>query len=129
MAAAAPERETVPQAAPSPPRTGASEQDRIRDTVRRYERAQSTLDPDLYVRVFPAVDRARVAQAFENFRSQTVEFDVRLIQVDPGGTHAEVSGYEKRIAMPRAGSEQRISAERVMRLEKRGENWVIVELK
>jgi len=129
-AAAAPERETAPQIVPSPPpRPAPSEQDRIRDAVHRYEKAQSALDADLYVRVFPSVDRGRVAAAFENFRSQSVEFEIRRIQLEPGGTRAEVFGYEKRLAVPRAGSEQRINAERTMRLEKRGDSWVITELR
>ena len=109
-------------------KSGDAESDRIRETVRRYEKAQSTLDANLYALVFPSVDRARIERAFASFQSQSVEFEIRRIQIDPGGLQARVYGYEKRIAVPRAGSEQRINADRVLHVEKRGDAWVITEL-
>ncbi|HEY3204245.1 MAG TPA: protein kinase [Thermoanaerobaculia bacterium] len=129
--APSPESQTLPAAATAaaPPVRPASDQEKIRETVHRYEQAQSSLDADLYSRIFPSADRGRIQQAFESFRSQSVQFEVRRIQIDPGGTRAEVYGYEKRAAVPRAGSEQRMDSERVMRLEKRGEGWVITSLK
>ena len=96
--------------------------------MKRYERAQSTLDADLYSRVFPSVDRNRIQTAFDNFRSQSVEFEVRRIEIDPNGLTATVRGYERRVAAPRAGTEQRINAERTVTLEKRGDVWVITRL-
>jgi hypothetical protein len=96
--------------------------------MRRYEKAQSTLDAEAYARVFPSVDRERIDRAFRSLASQSVEFEVRKIQVDPSGTRARVDGYEKRTAAPRAGTEQRVSADRVVELEKRADGWVIVRL-
>lgn len=119
----------LPPARPSaPPRPAATDQDRIRETVQTYERAQNTLDADLYARVFPSVDRSRIARAFESFRSQSVEFEIKRIEIEPGATEAVVRGYEKRIAVPRAGTEQRIDADRVLRLQKRGDAWVITAI-
>jgi serine/threonine-protein kinase len=119
-----------PAALPPPPAAPAAitESDRIRETIRRYEKAQSTLDADAYARVFPSVDRERIARAFQSLASQSVEFEIRKIQIDPSGTQARVDGYEKRVAAPRAGTEQRVSADRVLQLEKRPEGWVIVRL-
>src|SRR5262249_27228893 len=114
----------APPSAPAPP----TENDRLRDTIRRYEKAQSTLDAELYARIFPSVDRARIDRAFQSLSSQSVEFEVRKIQTDPSGTKARVDGYEKRSAVPRAGTEQRVSADRVLELEKRADGWVIVRI-
>jgi serine/threonine protein kinase len=125
--AAAPEKPAAGPP-PAPTRAAPTEQDRIRETVALYEKAQNTLDADLYARVYPSVDRSRIEAAFRSFASQSVTFEVRRIQLDPGGTKAEVSGFEKRIAAPRAGSEQRINSERVMHLRKQGDAWVISQL-
>jgi hypothetical protein len=119
----------LPAARPSPPpRPAATDQDRIRETVQAYEKAQNTLDADLYARVFPTVDRSRIARAFESFQSQSVQFEIKRIEVEPGATEAVVRGFEKRIAVPRAGTEQRIDADRVLRLQKRGDTWVITAI-
>ncbi len=117
---------TVTPAEPS--RNGASEQEKIREVIRRYEKAQSTLDADLYAGIFPSVDRERVRAGFESLRSQTLEFDIRKIEIAPGGTSAVVRGYERRTAVPRVGSEQRFNGERVIHLEKRAEGWMIARL-
>ena len=94
----------------------------------RYERAQSTLDADLYSRVFPSVDRDRIARAFASLQSQSVELEVRRIQLSSdGNSKADVFAFERRTAVPRAGSD-RIQAERVLHMEKQGDAWVITRL-
>ncbi len=118
----------VPPPAPPATKAAPSEQDRIRDVVALYEKAQNTLDADLYARVYPSVDRSRIESAFRSFASQKVVFEIRRIQLESGGTTADVHGYETRVAIPRAGSEQRLSAERVMHLRKQGDAWVIAQL-
>ena len=127
-AAPAPESEPVASEPSVSVRSGVSDQDRIREAIHRYETAQSTLDADLYARVFPTVDRARIERAFQSLASQSVQFEVRRIQIDPSGAQARVDGYERRTAMPRAGTEQRASGDRILHLEKRAEGWVIVAL-
>ena len=112
--------------APPAPRPAVTDSDRIRETIRQYETAQETLDADLYLRVFPDVDRSRIEQAFSSFRSQSVDFEIRKIEMGPQGSTAQVLGFETRVAVPKAGNDLRISAERVVQLEKRGEAWVIV---
>jgi eukaryotic-like serine/threonine-protein kinase len=121
-----PPKPAVPIPTVRPPLT---EPDRIREAVRRYETAQNTLDADLYASVFPTVDRSRIEAAFRDFAKQSVEFEIRSIEIDPKGTTAEVRGYEKRVAVPRAGSEQRIDGVRTLHMEKRGEGWVITTIR
>ncbi len=115
-------------AAAAPAHAASPAEEKIREVVHRYEVAQSTLDADLYSRLFPSVDHAKIAGAFENLKSQAVEFEVRRIQIDPTGARADVTGYEKRVAQPRAGTELRSAGDRVIHLEKRGDAWVIVGL-
>jgi len=114
----------LPTARPAP-----TEADRIRETVKLYETAQNTLNPDLYVRVFPGVDRDRIEQAFASFRSQSVTFEVRRIEMAPQGGSAQVFGHETRVAVPKAGNDLRVTADRVLQLEKRGDGWVIVSVR
>jgi hypothetical protein len=115
----------VPAAVEAP---RATDEEKIRDTVRRYEKAQSTLDADLYARVFPSVDKARVRAAFEQLRSQRLVFDIQKIELAPGATTAVVRGLEKRDAVPQVGTEQHAVDSRVITLEKRGDAWVIAKL-
>ena len=105
-----------------------TDEDRIRETIGRYEKAQSTLDADLYSRVYPAIDKARVRAAFEQLRSQTLELEIQKIEVSPGGRTAVVRGLEKRAFLPQVGTEQHAVNNRVITLEKRGDAWVIIRL-
>ncbi len=59
-------------------------------------------------------------------RSTTLELNIRKVTID--GSRATVSGYERRLAVPRIGAEQRDARERVLHLEKGGESWVITSL-
>jgi eukaryotic-like serine/threonine-protein kinase len=129
VAALAPTEAPRPAVAAPTSRPAQTEQDRIRETIRRYETAQNTLDAELYASVFPGADRGRIESAFRDFVKQSVEFEVRRIELDPKGTAADVYGYEKRVAVPRAGSEQRISADRVLHMQKRGDAWVITAIR
>jgi hypothetical protein len=117
-------------AAPEPPRGNerSTDEEKIRDAIRRYERAQSALDSDLYSRVYPSVDKARVRAAFEQLRSQKLVFEIQKIELAPGAATATVRGVEKREAVPQVGSEQRSVSPRVITLEKRGDAWVIASL-
>jgi serine/threonine protein kinase len=128
--APSPARVAAPSPAPAeaPRAERVTEEDRIRATIGRYEKAQSTLDADLYSRVYPAIDTARVRAAFGQLRSQTLEFEIQRIELAPGGRTAVVRGVEKRAAQPQVGSEQHAVNNRVITLEKRGDTWVITRL-
>jgi hypothetical protein len=120
---------TAPAAA-EPPRGSerSTDEEKIRDAIHRYEKAQSSLDADLYARVYPSVDKARVRAAFEQLRSQKLVFEIQKIELAPGATTAAVHGLEKREAAPQVGSEQHAASPRVITLEKRGDAWVITKL-
>jgi eukaryotic-like serine/threonine-protein kinase len=133
IAAAAPTAEVVvrpPTAPPTEPvRTSPSDQEKIREVLRTYERAQDTLDIDLYARVYPGLagsKRQNLERAWQALAKQQVELDIRQIEVK--NSQAVVRAYQRVVATPRIGSELRDARERVFHLERRAESWVIVRL-
>jgi eukaryotic-like serine/threonine-protein kinase len=105
-----------------------SDQDRIRDVVQRYERAQNALDAEQVTRLYPGANRSRLQAAFDGLRSQSVTFDRIRIDLPPGGTRATVRLHEQRVAVPKVGVDLRAEGERTILLQKEGENWVITGL-
>lgn len=108
------------------PRAGSADADRIREVLRTYERAHNTLDVDLYERVFPTFvsqQRQNLDRAWRGLKSQHLDLEVR--QVDIKGNQAVVHAFQRLEAVPQAGEGQRDSREVVLKLEKRGDNWVI----
>lgn len=126
--AAAPIEEPAPSIPASPVKAGPSEQDRIREVLKEYERAHNTLNVDLYARVFPSFvnqQRQNLDRAWQGLRSQHLELEIRQLDVNRG--QAVVRAYQRLTAVPQAGTEQHDAREVVLRLEKRGESWVITE--
>lgn len=123
----------APRSAPPSPaeiaRAAPSDQDRIRETLRTYEKALNTLDVGLYARVYPALEsnRRQVEANWEALRSQQVELEIR--QIDIRNSHAVVRVFQRLVAVPRVGSELRDARERTLELEKRGNVWVITALR
>lgn len=123
-----------PARVPSPPPTAAahaapSDQDKIRQVLQDYERAQNTLDLNLFAQVFPALSgdaRRNIESAWQGLKSQQLELEIRNIELK--GPHAVVRAHQRLVAVPRVGGEQHDERDRVITLEKRGDNWVIVSL-
>jgi len=127
-----PAAEAPRPSAPSPPeavRPAPSEQDRIHEALRTYEKALNTLDVGLYVRVYPALEsnRRQVEANWAAFRSQQVELEIR--QIDVQNSRAVVRVFQRLVAVPRVGSELKDARERTLELEKRGNAWVITALR
>jgi hypothetical protein len=125
---AAPTAVPRPTQAPAAVEAPATDADRIRDAIRRWERAQNTLDADAYTRAFPRVDKSRIQAAFDGLRSQTVSYDLIRVDVTPGASKATVHLFERRVAVPRVGNEQRAEGNRTVTLQKAGDGWVIAEV-
>ncbi|MGH9368745.1 MAG: hypothetical protein ACRD3M_13845 [Thermoanaerobaculia bacterium] len=123
----APAVEREPPALPTPAtaRVSSEEDQKIRETIRQYERAWSTLDARLYRRVYPSgVEAFELAR--KNLRSQYVRIEIRGIVVDPSGGRAEVMGHETVVATPRAGDQVQSERDVTVVLQKSGEAWIIV---
>lgn len=108
------------------PPTRAAEDD-VRSAMDEYVSAQEALDVDRYASIFPSADRARIAAAFRSFRSQDLTLTIEQIDVD--GNRATVRAGESRVAVPRAGTVQRVNAERTFSLARSGGRWVIVAIR
>ncbi len=123
-----------PVKAPSPPpapaaRAAPSDQEKIRQVLQEYEKAQNTLDINLYARVYPALAgdaRRGIENAWQGLKSQQVELEIRQIELKD--SRAVVRAFQRVLAVPRVGGEQHDERERVFTLEKRGDAWVIVGL-
>jgi len=64
----------------------------VRSVLARYAAAYSDLDVDAVKRVWPSVNRAALARAFENLDSQRVSLGDCRIQVDGGAANARCTG-------------------------------------
>jgi hypothetical protein len=120
----------LPPTAPPVRPPAATDQDRIQDALHLYERAQNTLDVDLYARVYAGLTPERkqqVAQAWQGLKTQELKLDCQPPKIT--GTTAEVACFERRVASPRVGSEQHSDINKVMHLEKRGDAWVITSMR
>jgi serine/threonine-protein kinase len=126
----APSPEVVRPTAPAEVAGGvASDTERIRGVLTDYERAQDTLDVDLYARVYPSLagaQRQSLERAWQGLAKQQVDLEIRQIEVK--NSRAVVRAFQRLVATPRIGSELRDARERVFRLERRGDSWVIVGL-
>jgi serine/threonine-protein kinase len=125
---AEPPRPPSPTAVPVRPVP--SDQERISETLRAYEKAQSTLDVNLYGRVYVGLTperRQQVSQAWQDLKSQDVRIECQPATIS--ATTAEVSCFERRVFVPRVGTEQRNDSRRTLRLEKRGDAWFITSMK
>ena len=81
---------------------------------------------DLYERVFPTFvsqQRQNLDRAWRGLKSQHLDLDVRQVEIK--GNQAVVHAFQRLEAVPQAGEGQRDSREVVLKLEKRGDNWVI----
>jgi hypothetical protein len=105
----------------------AADEYQVRVTLGRYTAAQQSLDPDAFVRVYPASDRERVANAFSSLRSLTIKLQLSALRV--AGSRADVTAVESRTSVPRRGSAQKSEAERRFTLEKRNGEWVITSVR
>jgi serine/threonine protein kinase len=123
---AAPAHAPVPPPAPREVRSAPSDEDRIRAVLLDYQRAQNTLDVDLFAHVYPSLvgrQRQDLERAWQGLARQEVELEIRQIEVHD--SHATVRVYQSLVAAPRIGSELHDARNRTIRLEKRGEAWVI----
>jgi len=102
-----------------------TEDERVRAAVDRYAAAQSQLDVDQYIKVFPslAAQRSRLEEAFRSYRSQSLEVDVKKVELD--GDKATVRAVETRTFVPKVGSEGRDTRPVVLRLQLVAGEWVI----
>jgi eukaryotic-like serine/threonine-protein kinase len=110
----------TPSPQPAPPGADGA----VRDTLQRYSAALERLDPEAVRKVQPGIPVATLAKAFKDMRELKVMIDaVRVLSMD--GTTARVSCRVTQTLTPRAGAKQTTTLNRVMRLRRDSDVWVI----
>jgi hypothetical protein len=124
-----PRATTAPVELPSPaaarPVPAADDTTMIRETLQRYRRAYSGLDARLVHAVYPGVDEAALARAFEETRSQSLEFDSCTLDAQDDSARAICRGSVRYV--PAAGNRAPRAERRVwtFRLDKNNGDWTI----
>jgi tetratricopeptide (TPR) repeat protein len=97
----------------------------IRQTLERYRTAYSGLDARSAQAVYPAVNQAALARAFDNLQSQTLAFDACDMQV--GGWSATATCHGSTRYVPKIGDHALHTEPRVwsFTLSKNGDDWKI----
>jgi hypothetical protein len=96
----------------------------LRETLERYVSALESLDADAVKKVQPSIDADGLKRAFGEMRSLDVEIDnIRVLSADR--TSARVSCRVTQTLTPKAGSRQKSTVTRVLRLRRQETGWVI----
>jgi len=106
----------------------------VRQVLKGYEAAYSSLDPDLVVGAYPMISEtelARIRRDFRNYESYTVEVTPLSLDVGShaGGTQARVQCRVVYSGKPKAGKAFRQELQREFRLLKQGGAWLIVGIR
>lgn len=103
---------------------GAAIEPAVLRMLQRYETALESLDPDAVRKVHPSVRTESLARAFREMRELKVDIDeVRVLSVDK--EIARVSCRVQQTLTPRIGSTQTSTVNRVLRLRRQADQWVI----
>jgi len=115
----------LPPPQPPQPPPPVSEEPAIRAILSAYAQAFSALDADAVRRLHPTVNQDALRRGFRDMKSQRVQIQDPQIQV--AGSTATVSCTIVTAVVPRVGSAQTNSRQTQLKLEKRGDGWVIVD--
>jgi hypothetical protein len=112
----------VPAAAPVPMVDDSS---LIRETLERYRRAYNGLDARLAHAVYPGVDLTALERAFDDLRSQSLQFDTCSLEVRGVSARATCRGSARYV--PKIGSREPRAERRIwtFRLDKDDRDWKI----
>lgn len=96
----------------------------VRDALQRYADALESLDAKAVRKVHPSIPEETLARAFREMRELKVVIDqVRVLSSDPATVR--VSCTVTQTLTPKAGSQQRTSVTRVVRLRRETSGWII----
>jgi hypothetical protein len=119
------EPSAVDAAAPVPVMPAIDDVTLVREALQRYRRAYNGLDSRLAHAVYPGVDEAALAHAFEGLRSQSIEFDTCTLDTRTDSARAVCRGSAR--YLPKMGNTTPRSEPKVwtFRLEKNNGDWTI----
>ncbi len=110
-------------AAAKRPDVARRDEDRIRTTLADLRAAYSQLDADAARRVWPSVDAAALARAFDGLQSQELRFD--RCDVTVRGARARAACTGEAIYVPRIGDPAASTRVWTFELARRRERWTI----
>jgi hypothetical protein len=119
----APPAATVASAVSVP--SGADQQMRVQEVLRRYARAYGQLDASAARAVWPSVDERALARAFQYLSSQQVSFDDCEIDIRDAVANASCRGQASYV--PKVGRREQRTEPRTWRFElhRDGDAWTI----
>ena len=118
----------LPSVAAAQPTPVTDDTTMIRETLQRYRRAYSGLDARLVHAVYPGVDEAALAHAFEEMRSQSLEFDACTMDAQEDSARAVCRGSVRYVPAAGGGAPPAERRERrvwTFRLSKNNGDWTI----
>jgi hypothetical protein len=123
-------RPTPPVNVAEPPRAAArTDQDAVRDTLRRYAAAYQSLDVTRILEVFPSLGRDQAEQLRRTFGTVTqYDVDIRDPQIDVQADTATVRATLARRIAPRVGNPVSSEVATEIRLRRAGSVWTIVSM-
>jgi hypothetical protein len=96
----------------------------VRDVLKRYADALESLDARAVKKIHPSVSEESLARAFREMRALKVVIDqIRVLSSD--AALVRVSCAVTQTLTPKAGSEQKTSITRVVRLRRDADTWVV----
>lgn len=96
----------------------------VREALQRYAAALESLDADAVKKVQPSIDVEGLRRAFGEMRALEVDIDeIRVLSGDRAS--ARVSCRVTQTLTPKAGSRQKSTVTRVVRLQQQGNGWII----
>jgi serine/threonine-protein kinase len=110
---------------PAPGPSGVSDDSAIRRVLEEYADAYNHLDAAAVRRVFPAVNEPALRQNFAGMKSYQTQIQNETISIN--GTTATVSCTWALTFTGQVGGVQRAAPKVVIRLQKTGDRWIIVE--
>jgi serine/threonine-protein kinase len=118
----------VPTPIAEPPRVAIrTDQDAVRDTLRRYEAAYRALDVTGILEVYPSLARDQADQLRRTFATVTqYDVDIRSPQIDVQADTATVRATLTRRITPRVGNPVANEVATEFRLRRAGSSWSIV---
>jgi hypothetical protein len=97
----------------------------VRSVLNKYERAYSSLDAGAASAVWPGVDRAALARAFEGLASQRVSLKSCDVAVDGAAARAQCSGTATWVPKVGGGGARTAARQWEFELRKRDGDWEI----
>ena len=105
-----------------------SEEERVRETLRRYEAAYASLSVGSVRSVFPSVS-ARLQETFDDLSSYSLAVKVQKIAFSANGATATVSSEASHSLRTKAGRSSTQVRSQTFTLQKQANGWVITQIR